>query len=724
MEALPNAKFRFDEFELDCAKRELRHRGQPVALKSKTFDLLQYLVQNHGKLLTKNELLENVWPGQFVEENNLTVQVSALRKIFAAREASGVIKTIPGKGYTFIGEPEEAEEQEELIVEQRSFSRVIIEEHEALPPKMIGREATGARGAVKHVIAGATAMALLLAMIGLVYWRTSASPAKLDYKFSGVTSSGDVGTAAITPDGRYAVFSRKSAAGEGLFLRQFQTGSEQQIVVAKPLRYVGLAVSPNGDYIFATTFSPDLPDPRLFRIPLLGGLPEFIPNITTGATVSLSPDGSRIAYTESRSSMKQTQLLVSNADGSGKKVIARAEDDRRSFPNFNVNPVSWSPDGRWIAVAVEERGDGIKHGILLVSPDTGEERMLGEARWMFLSDLGWIDNEHIAFSASPPELTKPQLWSISRQTGESVRLTNEIAGYGAITVGGGAILAVRQNASSRLMAGELDPGGGKLELTEVFSESGPIDNVEFTRDGSIIYSSAASGRRELWRLKAVGSGERLTNGAEVAYGLGTSPVDDQVAFGSVSDERYVLKLASLDGKPPRIITDGPEDANPNFSPDGRSLVFQKGIFNRMITAWKIDLAGFGQTQLTQNVSSRPILSPDGTRFSYYFMDGIEGGVWKVGLASAVDGSFIAKRAFPVPVTERRIKWFDDSTLVQVLYSGEEIHLLLLPVAEGEHKVIPTSAKGDVQSFAISKDQKRIVFSTAELRDDLVLFTSH
>lgn len=722
MEALPNAKFRFDDFELDCAKRELRHRGQQVTLKSKTFDLLQYFVENHGRLLSKNEVLENVWPGQFVEENNLTVQVSALRKIFAAHGTADLIKTVSGKGYTFVGELEDAEQPGELIVEQRSFSRVIIEEHQTLPAKAVRRELTGARVAVKHVIAGATAAAILLAIIGVVYWRTSASPVRPEYKFSGITSSGDIGSGAITPDGRYAVFSRKSAAGESLVLRQFQTGSEQHIVEAKPLRYVGLTVSPDGGYIFATTFSPELPDPRLFRIPLLGGPPEFIPNVTTGATVSLSPDGTRIAYTESRSSMKQTQLLVANADGSGEKVIARAEDDRRSFPNFNMNPVSWSLDGRWIAVAVEERGDGIKHGILLVSPDSGEERMVGEARWMFVSDVAWIDNEHIAFSAFPPELTKPQLWSISRHTGEAVRLTNEIAGYGGITVARGAILAIRQNASSRLMAGELDAAAEKLELKEVFSESGPIDNVEFTRDGTIIYSSAASGRRELWRLNADSKRERLTNGAEVAFGLGTSPVDDQIAFGAVSDGRYVLKLTATDGKPPRVITEGPEDANPNFSPDGRSLVFQKGIFTRMITAWKVDLNGLGLTQLTQTAASRPILSPDGTRFSYYFMDGMEGGVWKIGLASATDGSFIAKRAFPVPVTERRIKWLGDSTLVQVLYSGEDIQILLFPADEGAHKVIPTNAEGDVQSFAISKDQKRIVFSTAEISDDLILLT--
>ena len=103
METLKAAKFRFGDFELDCARRSLIKNGEPVALKSKAFDLLRQLVENHGSVVSKDELLEEVWPGQFVEENNLTVQISALRKVFGDKAGSNrFITTVPGKGYSFV----------------------------------------------------------------------------------------------------------------------------------------------------------------------------------------------------------------------------------------------------------------------------------------------------------------------------------------------------------------------------------------------------------------------------------------------------------------------------------------------------------------------------------------------------------------------------------------------------------------------------------------------
>ncbi len=96
-------KYSFEGFELDTAKRRLSKDGRPVALNGKAFDLLTVLVENCGRVVDKDELLASVWEGQFVEENNLTVHVSALRKIFGDQKgAHRFILTVPGKGYKFI----------------------------------------------------------------------------------------------------------------------------------------------------------------------------------------------------------------------------------------------------------------------------------------------------------------------------------------------------------------------------------------------------------------------------------------------------------------------------------------------------------------------------------------------------------------------------------------------------------------------------------------------
>lgn len=89
--------FRFDRAELRLDTRELCVDGAPVPVGARAFDLLQALVTHRDRLLTKHELMEMVWPRLVVEENNLQVQVSTLRKLLGSK----AIATVPGRGYRF-----------------------------------------------------------------------------------------------------------------------------------------------------------------------------------------------------------------------------------------------------------------------------------------------------------------------------------------------------------------------------------------------------------------------------------------------------------------------------------------------------------------------------------------------------------------------------------------------------------------------------------------------
>jgi len=91
------ASYRFGHFELRPASRELLVEGQPATLGGRAFDVLRTLIERRERLVAKNELLDLVWPGLVVEENNLQVQISALRKVLGPQ----VIATIPGRGYRF-----------------------------------------------------------------------------------------------------------------------------------------------------------------------------------------------------------------------------------------------------------------------------------------------------------------------------------------------------------------------------------------------------------------------------------------------------------------------------------------------------------------------------------------------------------------------------------------------------------------------------------------------
>lgn len=91
------SRIRFGGFELQPGERRLLAHGQLVAVGPRAFDLLVALIERAGKLVSKDELLSLVWPKLVVEEANLHVQVSALRKIIGAES----IATIPGHGYRF-----------------------------------------------------------------------------------------------------------------------------------------------------------------------------------------------------------------------------------------------------------------------------------------------------------------------------------------------------------------------------------------------------------------------------------------------------------------------------------------------------------------------------------------------------------------------------------------------------------------------------------------------
>jgi adenylate cyclase len=93
----PHNSYRFGQFEVLPAQRQVLVAGQPAVLGARAFDLLLLLLAHPDRVLGKNELMALVWAGVVVEENNLTVQISALRKLFGA----AAITTVAGRGYRF-----------------------------------------------------------------------------------------------------------------------------------------------------------------------------------------------------------------------------------------------------------------------------------------------------------------------------------------------------------------------------------------------------------------------------------------------------------------------------------------------------------------------------------------------------------------------------------------------------------------------------------------------
>lgn len=155
--------YEFGKFRLYPTERLFLCEGQPVHLQSRAFDTLLILVQNSGHLVQKEELLKTVWEDSFVEENNLTQNIYALRK---ALNGENYIETVARHGYRFNGDVRElVEETESSYAETHSVLRVRLEEQVEER-----QDSFFAHFGVKTL---ATVLGVVLIAGGFLVWRTA-----------------------------------------------------------------------------------------------------------------------------------------------------------------------------------------------------------------------------------------------------------------------------------------------------------------------------------------------------------------------------------------------------------------------------------------------------------------------------------------------------------------------------------------------------------------------
>lgn len=182
----PEGIYQFGEFQIDVAARTLRRDEEPVALNRRAFDVLLYLIQNPGRILTRDELLKNVWPDSFVDENSLAQSISALRRALGEKPGdNSYILTLPGRGYQFVSPVRAAVTENptsgsengieaddspgQVLLQQRTIRTSVVVEKEELV------RLPGSRRS--WTIGGTGAVALVLvtsAVIGYVAHRRSA----------------------------------------------------------------------------------------------------------------------------------------------------------------------------------------------------------------------------------------------------------------------------------------------------------------------------------------------------------------------------------------------------------------------------------------------------------------------------------------------------------------------------------------------------------------------
>ena len=131
--------YQFGPFRLLVHQRELSAHGVPIPVGQRAFDILLVLVSRHGHLVTKDELMAEVWPGVIVEENNIQVHISALRKVLGTDgDPKRYLVTVPGRGYRFV-----APVKTESADHSSPSTAALAEQTAAAAPGTVGSQQAG-----------------------------------------------------------------------------------------------------------------------------------------------------------------------------------------------------------------------------------------------------------------------------------------------------------------------------------------------------------------------------------------------------------------------------------------------------------------------------------------------------------------------------------------------------------------------------------------------------
>jgi Tol biopolymer transport system component/DNA-binding winged helix-turn-helix (wHTH) protein len=667
------SSYQFDGFTVDLARRMLLRENRPVHLKPKAFDLLVVLVESRGRVVTKEELLKQVWPNQFVEQGNLTVHISALRKALGERMGQPrYLVTIPGSGYRFVplvgGPREPAETKEGLVIEQHTLSRVVVEDEDVQGEKAIKEVIEGLAGNSRSQTAGPNAQAApahvgpqaalqprtitpVLAqkrgpgvkalMVGGAFLALIAGCA-LGYRLlskrqnqqqavdqaGGVgrmtikqlTAIGNVGSATISPDGKYFVYEMhqevyQKHAIESLWFGHVNGGNPVQLRSEENVIYGCLSFAPDGDSIFYQK------NGGLFQMPVLGGAPQKVLD-RVPSTFALSPDGKRVGFVRDDGDRKVSAIVIANLDGSGEHELVTLPAGK----GFSGYGPAWSPDGRELAIGAASQTNPNQQVLISVQVGDGKMRQLNSQAWDQISTVAWTsDGKGIVFHGRGPE-SDFHIWLLDYPQGGLRCITPDPSRYGRDSVSlsrdGNSLVAVRGEGDCHVWIGPADGIDQSRQITKGWlgKEDGAF-GLAWMPDGKIVYVSSFNNSSSLWVMNADGSLPKQITPAGSTDRYPRVTADGRyVVFQSNRGGSTEVWRVNPDGSDMRRLTTGGNNTNPEPTRDGKWVLYGS-IIEGTGTMWKVSIGGGEPERVIPDIPADcPKVSPDGKLLACAYYD--------------------------------------------------------------------------------------------------------
>ena len=646
MDRVTGAVFEFGEFRLDTAERVLRRNGVVVSLTPKAVSLLELLVNREGSVISRGEMIETLWPDTFVEESNLTVTISMLRKALG----ESYIHTIPKRGYTF-------------AVPVRRIDPPTTNGNDptatpAIDPATTVPAASVARPRGRRQLLLAVLLGILPVVIVVTVWavrsrfsnETGNTKTLAPMKLTRLTDTGNIRDATISPDGNWLAFVSIDAGLEGLKIKNIDTNEQRELLKPQEQLCWGLLFSHDGQSVYYNTTQPNSTISVLYRIGVGGGQPhKLVVNIDS--PISLSPDGSQIAFVRSFPGKHYDAVIVANNDGTGERELSVLHHPQK----FSFSGSAWSPDGKIIALGVTP-DNGVSFSIQGISLAGGELRQLTPQQWNTVRGLAWSDDGRaLIFSAGMKESPATQLWRLESESGVLEPVTNDANYYEGVhlTKNGGKLVTTQ--VAEMINVWVAAPGSAPRKLT--FGTKEGEGGVITLPNGQVVYTFEENRHLDLWAINTDGAGAvQLTQAG--AYFPSVTADGKFLVYASLrTGVRHLYRL-DLATRQEMQLTDGGGETFPSCSPDGRWVIYTS-LAGARNTLWKVSIDGGTPQQITRgSIIVNPVVSPDGKSIACAFRKD-EADKWKIAILPFDGGEPRQVLDMPKPFNQI-LRWATDS----------------------------------------------------------------
>lgn len=756
-----NRVYRFEEFRLDAVHLMLSRGGEEIPLVPKAVETLLVLVEQRGKILSKDELMNAIWTDSVVEESNLAQYLHILRKTLGKQQnGQPFIETLRRRGYRFNGDVEVLEASpadpaasngsyrstaqttasDRAIANRRPSDgprTVRVERHGnvlavagwkepeaetrpvAIPGHMNSASGSDSKLPYKRLYPAAIIVSiLLLGAFGYFWFRSQSNsaqtPAKDNIVVMNLTDGEYVDEATISPDGYYFVYA--SHDGEKAHLWLQQTGQTSRLEIVEPF----------AGQIYLTSFTPDsqavyfvvaesgkeLWD--LYRVPTLGGVKtKLLTGITT--PVSFSPSGDEMVFMRADVKTGQSSMVIASSDGKHERVLlTRSRDDAEGLSGGSY----WSPDGKSIAfgrVDMEKPWTGACT-IAAIDLQSGETRSLSTETWDNCFRMAWTQDGQglvlIGTKANDAFSTRrDQVYYLSIADGKSRRITTDGNRYLYSSLGvtdKDEIFSVPFNRLSQIWAMEVSGDSRTaVQITKGFADG--RGGIAPLADGRLAYLTRNGDGFSIWLINAEGSERKqLATDPPEMQEVRAAPDGRFFVFSAKRDGWDHLYRIDADEANLRQLTSGEsQEIGSTVSPDGKWIIYNSAFFkgrDRKSSLWKIASDGSAPIMLADIDCYWPHFSPDGKFVSCIAPD------WKRILIVSAENGEVSQSFKPAEnsILDVGARWTPDGKGLAYITNNENVGNLTLQPTNGDAtRLLTDFTSGDIYNFAFSTDGTRL-----------------